>query len=252
MNSRIVCIGLALASASCSSMPWNDQKNVDRDLLAAVPASDRGAIEAARAARNHAADSWDVAKRNTQIAKGQLSLAKKESDVAEAQLDLSRASVTVAEKGTTEELAKAKQAEHEHELIRKCVDERIDWRVLDVERAEAREKLSECKLELAEANVELARAEAVRGLDRPEAKHVDVGDYEYAVRKHEKAVGMAQLEVASVEREASIAREKFDRAVSIAPASYKQRSAKLDAEVEYKDDGYQQDEGHDAARGSKQ
>ncbi|TAJ07496.1 MAG: hypothetical protein EPO68_16370 [Planctomycetota bacterium] len=251
MKSRIVFIGLALASASCSNMPWQRQRDVDRDLVAHVADSDRSGIEEARAARNQAADAWDAAKRNTEIAKDQLSLARKEADVAEAELDMSLAAVKMAEKGTTEELAKAKEAQHEHELIEKCVEERIEWRELDVERSKARAELSERRLELTEAQVELARAQAVRALDRPEAKQVDVGDYEYAVRKHEKAVAMAELEVDAVEREARLAHEKFERAVGVVPASYRTRSANLDTEVVYKDDGYEPADRRATTLGSK-
>jgi hypothetical protein len=219
-------------------MPWNHQGEVDRELVAAVPQSGRSAIDDARSLRDKAADSWDIAKRNAEIAKDQLRVARKESDVADAEKEKSDASVQLAEKGTTEELAKAKELQHEQKLIQKSVIERIQWRESDVERAEARVNLAECKLALAESHVELARAEAVRDLDRPEAKKVDVNDYEYAVRKHEKAVALAEIEVESVEREARIAREKFDTSIRAVPASYKKRSEKLDAEIEYRDDGY--------------
>jgi len=239
MKSKLLLISLSLGCAACSSMPWNrEPKEVDRDLVAAVPPSESRGIDEARTTRNKASDACDVAKRNATIAEDQLSLAKKEIEIAKAELETAEAALVMAEKGTTEEIEKAKAAVRDSKLVVTSAENRIRWRELDVARAKARVDLAERKLALADARVELARAEAVRELDRPAAKNVDVPVYERSVREHEKTVALAEIDVDALENEAGIAHSTYLSSARAVPASYRKRAERIDEQIEFDTDGY--------------
>jgi len=239
MKSKLLLIGLSLGCAACSSMPWNSQpKEVDRELVAAVPPGQSRGIDEARSNRDKASDARDVAKRNTAIAEDQLSLAKKEIEIAKAEQATAEAAVEIAQKGTTEDLEKANAALRDAKLVVASAETRIRWRELDVDRAKARVELAETKLVLADARVELARAEAVKELDRPAAMNVDVPAYEREVRVREKAVALAEIDVDAVENEAGIAHSNYLSSARAVPASYRKRAERIDEQIQFDTDGY--------------
>lgn len=239
MKSKLLLIGLSLGCAACSSMPWNSNTpEVDRELVAAVPPAQSHGIDDARGARDKASDACDVAKRNVTIAEDQLTLAKQELNTAEAETKTAQASVEIAEKGSTEELERAKATLRDTNLVVTSAENRIKWREMDLTRAKARQKLAERKLVLADTRVELARAEAVKQLDRPEAKNVDVPEYQRAVREQEKTVALAEIDVDAAENEAGIAHSEYLSSARAVPASYRKRSERIDEEIQFETDGY--------------
>jgi len=239
MRLKLLSIGLSLGCAACSSMPWkSNTPEVDRELVAAVPPSQTHGIDEARADRDKVSDACDVAKRNTAIAEDQLSLAKKELVLAKTEAATAQTAAEMAEKGTTDELEKAKATVRDTNLVVASAENRIKWREMDLDRAQAREKLAQKKLVLADTRVELARAQAVKQLDRPAAKNVDVHVYEQAVREQEKTVALAEIDVDAAENEAGLAHDKFMSSARAVPASYRKRAERIDEEIQFDTDGY--------------
>ncbi len=240
MKSTLFVISLSIGCGACSSMPWTTPPpEVDRELVAAVPPAQSQGIDDARSARDEASDAYDVAKRNKALVEDQLSLAKKELDLAKAEEETAQAAAEMAEKGSTEDLEKAKEALHDAKPVVLAAETRIQWREMDLDCARMREELARQRLVLGDARVELARAEAVKALDQPAAKDVEVDDYQRAVRNQEKSVALAAIDVDAAELEARIAQDKYMNSAKAVPASYRNRTESIDAEIEFETDGYE-------------
>lgn len=238
MKSKLLWMGLSVVCAGCSSMPWNSQKEVDRELVAAVPPNQSRGIDDARSNRDKTSDALDVAKRNAVLSEDRLALAKQELGIAKAEVATAESAAEMAEKGTNEELETAKAALRDTKIVVASAENRIRWREADVERAQARVDLQQRRLVLADARVELARAEAVTELDRPAAKNVNIEDFRSQVREQEKLVAKAEIDVDAAESEARIAHDQFLTSARAVPASYRKRAEKIDEEIQFDSDGY--------------
>lgn len=226
---RLFLLAPLLLASSCSlfsrrSSDTPDQpvlsNHVDNSMLQHVSAADRAGITEARKAADSARDAYSASKADTLRAQDQRKVCAQELEIAEAEQKRAEAVQAVAQNGTEDELDAARQGVAEAKALVTSVESRILLRDRQVEYAKGAEDLKEKENELAQAQVELTSARAVKRLDRPESKSLDLGLYERQVRAHQEEVKLAEVHAEALQGEVKAARLSYDDTVKAVPARY--------------------------------
>ena len=197
------------------------EKKVDSAMLQHVDDSERADVTDARQTADVARDAHAAAKADTQRAIDRRRLADRELETAEAELKRWEESVKVAQNGTQEELDRANQGVVDARSLVAAARTRIALRDRQVDYAKAFEELKLRNSELAQAKVEATKAHAVSSLDRPQAKAVNVGEFERQVRQAQEKVQVAEVRVDAARKEVDTARNAYDDTVEAVPASFR-------------------------------
>lgn len=197
------------------------EKRVDNSMLQHVAADERGELTDARQAADVARDAHAAAKVDTQNAIDRRKLADRDLEIAQAELKRAEAAMKIAENGTQEELVQAKQTVSDAKALVASVRSRTTLRDRQVDLTKALEDLSLRNNELAQAKVEATKAHAVKELDRPQAKSIDVGTFEHQVRECQEKVQLAEVRVDAARKEVKAARTSYDDSVKAVPASFR-------------------------------
>ena len=197
------------------------EKRVDDSMLQHVAAGDRDDLAASRSAADVAQDAYAAAQADTRQAIERRRLADRELEIAEAELERAEQAVKIAQNGTQEELDRANQGVADARALVAASRSRITLRDRQVDYYKAHEELKLRYSKLSQAKVEASKAHAVKDLDRPQAKSVDVATFERQVRDAEEAVREAEVRVAAARREANLARGEYDQRVEAVPASFR-------------------------------
>lgn len=195
------------------------EKRVDNAMLQHVPEGERDDVTDARQAADVARDAHAAAVADTLRATERRKLANTELEIAQSELKRAEEAQQIAENGTQEELDRAKQARADTETLVVSVRSRIALRDRQVDYAKAVETLRLEKNELAQAKVEATKARAVKELDRPQAKSIDVAAFEHQLRKCQEEVDLAEVRVDAARKEVIAARTAYDGSVKAVPAS---------------------------------
>lgn len=203
----VVAVGGLFACSSGPSM------RVEDALLAKVPPGAMQGVIDARAKRDQAADAVSKAEIDITKAKNAADLVKSELKIAESEVEQAGLKVDIAkQQGNAEAI---QDAEAEAAIKRATVDVKkklLNLRLRQIEQAEARLVLAKILLEKAQAEVELAKAKAVQGLDDPRAKEISVSRFELQVTEYKSKVAKAEEEVAAVGVEVEEAQKIYDEA----------------------------------------
>jgi hypothetical protein len=216
-----VCLIGASALLGCrasDSQPVMDER-VDNAMLQHVALDERGDVTDARHAADVARDAHAAAKADTQSAIGRRKLASRDLDIAQAELKRAEEAFELAEHGTQEELATAKSNLDGAKSVVTSVRSRIILRDRQVDHAKAVETLKLDNNELAQAKVESTKAHAVKELDRPESKSLDLNAFEHQVRKFQEKVQLDNVRVEAARKEVVAARTSYDVTVKAVPAA---------------------------------
>jgi hypothetical protein len=194
-------------------------EHVDNAMLQHVALDERGDLTDARRAADVARDAHAAAKVDTQSSIGRRKLANHDLDIAQAELARAEAAVDLAQHGTQEELASAKLSVDGAKSVVTSVRSRISLRDRQVDHAKAVETLKLDNNELAQAKVEATKAHAVKELDRPESKSIDLVAFEHQVRQCQEKVQLDNVRVEAARKEVVAARTSYDATVKAVPAA---------------------------------
>lgn len=197
------------------------EKRVDNAMLQHVPEGERADVSEARRDADVARDAHAAATADKLRWSERRKLADRDLEIAQAELARSQAALEIAENGTQEELDRAKQAVVDSEAVVVAVRSRIALRKRQVEHAEAVEDLRLERSGLAHAKIEATKARAVKDLDRPQAKSIDVAAFELQVRECQEEVELAEVRVEAARKEVVAARTAYDGTVEAVPASFR-------------------------------
>ncbi len=229
IHARLFLIAPVLLVSSCAlfskrSSDTPDQpvmaNHIDNSMLQHVSPGDRADITEARKAADAARDAYSAAKAESIQTTDRRKVCSQELEIARAEQKRAEAVQTAAQNGSEEELNDAKQGVAEAKTLVTSVQSRIELRDVQVEHAAGIEELKLKENELAQARVELAAARAVKRLNRPESKSVDVAAYERQVRKQQEEVKLAEVRADALHGEVKAARMAYDKTVKAVPAHY--------------------------------
>lgn len=167
-------------------------------------------MSTARVAYGKANDDLAAAERQHELAVSEQTTAKQQHSGAVDKVAWAKTALTKAETtGTTTEIAAAQQELRTAENTRDVHDARCELRNREVVEAEMQAALAAAHVNVAVAQVDLAKVVAVNTLDRPELQKPDVGRFEAAVREAEGVENVARASLAAASREVEIGRSKF-------------------------------------------
>lgn len=219
MKRQLFLVSTLLVLAACKS--FNNEPQVDDAMLQHVPAEADEEIRTAQLEATKALERQSAAKRAVETAKSELAVAKQQLEVAEASVKQAELAFKTAETGTQEEVERARTQLADARSLPTAAKSRIQLRERLVDHAQLREALATRRAELAGAQVELEKARAVHALDRPQAKKIDLADYERTVRKAQEEVDVARVKLESSAKEVAVARTGYDEHVKAIPATYR-------------------------------
>jgi hypothetical protein len=206
-HGRIAGAALLVLVCACS------MQRIDDGLLAEVPEDQWENVQAARAAHTEAKD--ELAKRivERESAGHRVDIAKADFEVARAELGTSEIRARVVEANGSKmerEIARAVLSQCEAKV--NVSDLAIDLRECEFDVARQQETLARKTADLREAEIELAKAQAVQFVDRPAAKAVSLTEYELQVKERETAVALAVQREAEATEFLITARQAYDAA----------------------------------------
>ena len=183
-------------------------------------AGDRSDITAARKNADAARDAYAAAQADTLQATDRRKICSQELESAESEQSHAEAAQVIAEHGTNDDLAQAKQVVAESKMLVASVHSRGTLRDRQVDHALTVEDLRLKENQFAQANVEVAKARAVKRLDRPEAKSVDVAAFELQARQYDEQVQVAKVRAEAAQGEVKVARLAYDTSAKVVPTRY--------------------------------
>lgn len=194
---------------------------VDNSMLESISEGERAQVSDARQNADVARDAYAASKVATQRMIDRRKLADHDLDIAQAQADRAEAEVKVAENGTQEDLDRARQHAADTSALVASIRARILLRDRQVDYAKAFENVKQKNNELAQAKVETTKAHAVTHLDVPQAKKVDVEEFERQLRKCQEEVKIAEVRAEAAKNEVTAASASYDESVEAVPASFR-------------------------------
>ncbi len=204
MTKPAVLLLLGLASTSCQSTrsgEWRSEpQEVDVALLVNVSESNRQQIDEARADQRTKDDELAFAQRELERSKEDMKLAREELGIAKTRVDRSKQSRKIATGRTDSDVEAADEAVEQAYRYQNWVEARIDRQEALVERRMVERDLAAKRAELAAAQVQLAKAEAVEGLNRPDVQDIEVADYRYRVMELEDEIEMLEVDLEASKR----------------------------------------------------
>ena len=206
-------------------------KRVDNSMLQHVPDAERSDVTEARQAADVARDAHAAAKSDTLQSAERRKLADRELDIAQDEQKRAEQALKISENGTQEELEAAKQAVSDTTALVASGRSRIAWRESQLACSRSVENLKFRESALAQAKVEETKAHAVKQLDRPQAKSLDVPSFELQVRKCKEEVDLARVRADAAKKEVAAARAAYDLNVKAVPASYRKDWSDDDVEA---------------------
>lgn len=224
-------------------------------LMAYVPEGDQGEVHAAQQERAAIDESLAVARRDVAEISSHETMSQQNKEAIRARHEEAVLRVRHAQKfDDTEALATARDSRHElaaavrlqdakrnyYDDLQKLAKERVEW----LERRAA----------LADARLELAKAEAVSELDRPAAKDIDLLRYHEAVHRAGERVDSQRIEVLVAQRRAELRAEFADSCAGAVPDSLRLQPLEPIAKVfaaDLKDAGLDQEQTRAAEAAAK-
>jgi hypothetical protein len=202
---RLVSSFLLVLAAACAS---DRSTRVDDGLLSEVPPESMGVVKERRSAHEDASLARIKARRDAEQAEKLERIARSELETARSRLEGTELSITVAQEGSSAELSSA-QRDHERALL-VAEDARLQLALRKRERelAERTVKLADEEQGLAEAELEYAKAVAVKQLDLVEAERIVLKDFDQRVDRRRKSVAKAQKRAVAAAKQVAEAREE--------------------------------------------
>jgi hypothetical protein len=214
MNARrTLALALCLSTLGACRMTGEPAKDrVDDSLISELAEPQMQEIRELRIARDHEKDDLARAERDlaaarelVQVAKTELSAGEERLKAAEARIDTARAH------GTTQDLENAQQLLGRAQLDLETVRNKVRWREQQVSQAEALVELSRERVALAEAQLELTKAQAVSQLDRPRARLLDLEVFERRLREQQTLVQIAEVKASAALEEVNRVEASYQR-----------------------------------------
>lgn len=237
MKLLLPLILIAVGSAACQSTTHRTARlSVDDDALVNVPVGQREDVSKARTERTEGQDRVGIAERDLQNAQERVSLAKQTASMAEDECDAASDRVKMAHDANQDTRAAAIQsAEENRESVRahsRWADTQVVYQQRRVEAQEDQVGLEKMRLELANAKVELAKARAVNGLDRPDVEAYDIGAFEAVVANRKLNVELAEIDAEAWQKKIKHCRTSLDAQAKLVPSSYRDNWRQMeDAEL---------------------
>lgn len=210
MKTLLACSALLLIASCQTTSAVPRPATIDPALLADLNADQRAAIDEARLAREAAADALAGAKRNCDLAKERIDITKADLDVSRAQVERAKETTDLGRKGTNEDLAAAKGNVDKAKDELAAKQQLLDVRKYQVELAKAEVEVHEQRLQLADATLELTKARAVAGIDRPSAKSIDIASHEAVVRQQQTDLEVAEVKARAAEKEVQVVAADYE------------------------------------------
>lgn len=196
------------ALASCASGP--SVAPIDNALMVEVSVEARASVAEARTARDNAEDAYAAAKKATVKAEDEVEISRASLKTMRSQLDESKLAIEVARDGSAFELESA-EARHAFALARADHGrELLAMQKREHELAKLREKLALEEHRLSLAQVELTKAEALKGVDLVAARSIALKDYREQVVYHQGEVETAASRIRIAEGRMDEARKSLD------------------------------------------
>jgi hypothetical protein len=204
MLQRLVPLSILLLGtlAGCSSTPWsNDSARVDDAYLARVDSADRSEIANLRSERAEMSDDLAFAERRIDEEEARKDVAEQEVDVAEQEVARAKARLDVTRKSGNpgEDVQDELDAARAHV---RWAEAQVTYHDLRIRGAAAERDLAAKRVGLADARVELRKAQAISDLDEEGLPDIDVDAYESALERAEMAVTMAEIDLQAWEQKA--------------------------------------------------
>ncbi len=212
-------IAAILISTTLLAACQTNASRIDDALLAELQPTEMATVTQARNAQTSARDAHAKAMRDTAWAEQQVELARSSLKVSRNQVEDSKLAVSLTEKSGTGTELKAAEASYVFTLA--GADElraRVALRKREHDHAKLMEKLSAEQLRLANARLELVKAEAVQTLDRVETRDISIKDCRRQVRFHETEVELASIRSKASATELQEARAEYDAVRATAEA----------------------------------
>lgn len=188
---------LLLLLGGCQNAPWHQNgPEVEPGLMGYVPPSQRSDIDQARNLRDQVREDVAVARRDLDQLQGRIDLARKDQQAIVARVTEAQNQIKHArEYGTDQELNAATQKLDQAQAADRLASAKFDYYDNARQLAQQRVALKEKELQLANAEIELRKADAVSKLDRPRAKQIDVDKFQKRVAQLQNDVQKAQIDV---------------------------------------------------------
>lgn len=208
---KLALLSLTLTLAGgCASTP--ELAPIDNALLVEASSSARALVGEARAARDAAGDNVAARVRDSERAEEQVNLARASLRTARAQLDEAKLTVEIA--GSSGAAADLDQAQANYAYVLSNADyarESLAVRKRELELAKLEEKLARELHRLRSSQVELTKAEALRGVELIEAKKIPIEDYRKQVVYHQEEMETARGRVRTAQARLDEAQSELDK-----------------------------------------
>ncbi len=179
-------------------------------LLVDVSPAERTRVSTARVAHGKAKDDLAAARRQHELAVSEQTTARQQHGAAVDKVGWAKTALAKSETtGTTADIETAQQTLRTAENARDVHTARCELRDREVIEAETQAALAAAHVNVATAQLDLAKVVAVNTLDRPEAQKPDVRQFEAAVREAEGKENVARASLAAAAREVEIGRSKL-------------------------------------------
>lgn len=195
--------------AACKAAPTGrDATTVPEDgLLVDVSTAERSRVSTARVAHGRAKDDLAAAKLRHQQAQSEQASAHRQRSSAADRVEWAKTALTRAETtGTTADVAKAQQELETVQSANSMQVARGELRDREVIEAELQVALAAAHVNVAQAQLDLAKVIAVNTLERPDLQKPDVAVFEAVVRQAEGKENVARAGLAAASREVEIRR----------------------------------------------
>jgi hypothetical protein len=217
-SALLLTLGLGSCQALQSQfMPGESVTRVDDGLLSEVSAEEMNEIQTVRAARDAAKDDLALAERETRRAENREDLAKSEKKIAKLQLEDAKLRVKFSEaEGTLSELRTDRKQLEWADANMGTAELRFKLRGFQVDRAEAAESLAEELFALRVADVELAKARALRKLNRVSVQVIEIEMFQLQVEECSTRCDVAREKLASTTETVDTMRSEYTQSRTMA------------------------------------
>lgn len=211
---RLLPTAMLLVSlcGSCQVAPADrDRAAVPEDgLLVDASPAERSRVSQARVAHGKARDDLAASKRQHELALFEQATAKQQHGAAVDEVSWAKSTLDKSKTtGTKTDIETAQVALQTAENARGIQDVRCELRNREVIEAEMQTALATAHVNLATAQVDLAKVVAVNTLDRPLTQKPDVERFEAMVREAEGLENVARAGLAAASREVEIGRSRL-------------------------------------------
>ena len=208
---KLILPTLSLAAlCACSSVP--SVQSVDTALLIEVSADAKQKIAKARASHDESEDAYAIARRENRRAEQRVKLGKARLKTTRAQLNEAQLVRRFAEKNGSEKTLARSEAEEAYAYARvDYTEELILVRQREFDLAKAHEKFTFEERRLRNAQIELAKAEALKDVDLIAAQKFDLGEYRKQTTYYQRKVEAARAPVKSLTLTVEKARNSLER-----------------------------------------